>query len=214
MKFNFSPHVAPPSFDFCVFILSMSGRKSARERPRLETMTQALYQTVIDETVGDVKSLFIERGVSEDILRELRALWEDNVSKSGRIGVYMGRTDVKAEENVDADLATAGDKKRQLTETKIGDEGGEPLQKKPRQDEDGDELGSDLDDSEIGELDDVQGADATGKVDDDSSNTVLGAFNRVTRAKNRWKVALQGCVGLYNGHEYLFKKLSLELDWS
>ena len=192
----------------------MSGRKSARERPRLETMTQALYQTVIDETVGDVKSLFIERGVSEDILRELRALWEDNVSKSGRIGVYMGRTDVKAEENVDADLATAGDKKRQLTETKIGDEGGEPLQKKPRQDEDGDELGSDLDDSEIGELDDVQGADATGKVDDDSSNTVLGAFNRVTRAKNRWKVALQGCVGLYNGHEYLFKKLSLELDWS
>jgi len=177
-------------------------------------MTQALYQTVIDETVGDVKSLFIERGVSEDILRELRALWEDNVSKSGRIGVYMGRTDVKAEENVDADLATAGDKKRQLTETKNGDEGGEPLQKKPRQDEDGDELGSDLDDSEIGELDDVQGADATGKVDDDSSNTVLGAFNRVTRAKNRWKVALQGCVGLYNGHEYLFKKLSLELDWS
>jgi hypothetical protein len=46
----------------------MSGRKSTRHR--LSTMTQALYQSVIDETVGHAKSVFIERGISECVFHD------------------------------------------------------------------------------------------------------------------------------------------------
>jgi hypothetical protein len=137
------------------------------------------------------------------------------------LGEYIG-SDVKEEEKEekeDKPQDRPQDRPQDKPKRPLDSEGGEDESgiKKPRQEiQDGEEeLGSDLDDSEIGELDDVQGADATGKVDDDSSsNTVLGAFQKVTRAKNRWKVALNGCVGLFNGREYLFKKLLLELDWS
>ena len=197
----------------------------------MNTMTQALYQSVVDETLGVAKSLFIERGIGEDVLRELRCLWEENVSKAGAIGEYVGAVKneggqvvAKQTNAADADAIKvedtneSGKRPLEAEDGEAGEDGtNEPSEKKKKrkEDDDGDELGSDLDDSEIGELDDVQGADATGKVDDDSSrNTVLGAFLKVTRQKNRWKVALNGCVGLLNGREYLFKKLALELDWS
>ena len=36
-----------------------------KTRPRLHEMTQELYQSVIDTTVGSIKSVFIEQGISE-----------------------------------------------------------------------------------------------------------------------------------------------------
>lgn len=231
--------------------------RERKSRHRLDSMTQALYQTVVDETIGSLKSMFIERGISEDVLRELRALWEENVSKSGAIGEYVGHVkteqgegvtvasgdavgtpnpprptlpqvaekpvsdvedSIKVEEPVEQTVEqteTNTEQTKDSAKRPLESEGAEEKpEKKARQDED-ELLGSDLDDSEIGELDDVCGADAAGQVDENNSaNTVLGGFLKVTRSKNRWKVALSGCVGCINGRDYIFKKLALELDWS
>jgi len=232
------------------------------------------------------------------VLRELRALWENNVSRSGAIGEYVGavKTEMtavgsgtpvgasalpkieqpvretepplKVDESIkvedvadqgqdrdqnqaDQDTKTQTDQtnqknengKRKLEDSRGDGKGGtegeegdrqddkqEKLEKRPRQDDGGgnadapgdeeagadDELlGSDLDDSEIGELDDVVGQDAMGQVDDNNSaNMVLGAFSKVSRSKNRWRVMLNGCVASIGGKDFLFKELGLDLEWA
>ena len=235
------------------------------------------------------------------MLRELRALWENNVSRSGAIGEYVGavKTEMtsvgsgtpvgasappkieqpvqetepplKVDESIkvedvadqdqdqdqdqnqaDQDTKTQTDQtnqknescKRKLEDSRGDGKGGtegeegdrqdddkqEKQEKRPRQDDgggnadaQGDEeagaddelLGSDLDDSEIGELDDVVGQDAMGQVDDNTSaNMVLGAFSKVSRSKNRWRVMLNGCVASIGGKDFLFKKLGLDLEWA
>ncbi len=97
-----------------------------------------------------------------------------------------------------------------------------PQQDGPADDEDeGDDdelLGSDLDDSEIDELnekDDLADVDNLDKIDESKvKNIVLGQFERVHRSKNRWKVNLKGCVANINGRDFLFKKLTGEMDFS
>lgn len=97
-----------------------------------------------------------------------------------------------------------------------------PQQDGPADDDDEDEeddlLGSDLDDSEIDELnekDDLADVDNLDEIDESKvKNMVLGQFERVHRSKNRWKVNLKGCVANINGKDYLFKKLTGEMDFS
>lgn len=96
-----------------------------------------------------------------------------------------------------------------------------PQRDGPGEDEDEDDeepLGSDLDDSEIealGEQDDLADADSLNKVDESKvKNMVFGQFERVHRSKNKWKVNLKGCVASINGRDYLFKKLTGEMDFS
>lgn len=88
------------------------------------------------------------------------------------------------------------------------------------QDTDGDEeeLGSELDDSEIDELnedDDLADVDDHEKIDESGiKNVILGQFERVHRSKSKWKVNLKSCVGHINGKDYLFKKMTGEMDFS
>ena len=95
-----------------------------------------------------------------------------------------------------------------------------PQRDGPEEDEDDDEeaLGSDLDDSEIealGVQDDLADVDSLKKVDESKvKNMVFGQFERVHRSKNKWKVNLKGCVASINGRDYLFKKLTGEMDFS
>ena len=97
-----------------------------------------------------------------------------------------------------------------------------PQQDGPADDDEGEDddelLGSDLDDSEIDELnekDDLADVDNLDKIDESKvKNVVLGQFERVHRSKNRWKVNLKGCVANINGKDYLFKKLTGEMDFS
>ena len=138
---------------------------------------------------------------------------------------------IKVEELTD-DTKTTNSGKRKL-EGAEGDKPEAKMEKKPRQEKectiadangeanadgeaaDEELLGSDLDDSEIGELDDVAGQDAAGQVDENNSaNMVLGAFSKVSRSKNRWRVMLSGCVASIGGKDFLFKKLGLDLEWA
>lgn len=159
-----------------------------------------------------------------DVLRELRALWENNVSKSGAIGEYVGgplrregsavasgepvgatlppapvparptESSIKIEDSIKTEQPdqeeqteqTNSSGKRPLeTSAGAGGDGEKPEKKRQnvgQQDDDDELLGSDLDDSEIGELDDLAGADAAGQVDENNAaNSVLGTFERVAR---------------------------------
>jgi len=88
------------------------------------------------------------------------------------------------------------------------------------QDTDGEEeeLGSDLDDSELDELnedDDLADVDDHEQIDESGiKNVILGQFERVHRSKSKWKVNLKSCVGHINGKDYLFKKMTGEMDFS
>lgn len=88
------------------------------------------------------------------------------------------------------------------------------------QDTDGEaeELGSELDDSEIDELnedDDLADVDDHEKIDESGiNNIILGQFERVHRSKSKWKVNLKSCIGHINGKDYLFKKMTGEMDFS
>jgi hypothetical protein len=176
-----------------------------------------------------------------DILKQLRALWESNVSKTGAIGEYLGAKGGEAAVQLTPEgVASAQPSQQLLTGTKRplepSSENGRPgklagnLAVIPQQDgtldsenDDEDEeeeelLGSDLDDSEIDELnedDDLADVDNLDKIDESKvKNVVLGQFERVHRSKNRWKVNLKGCIANINGKDYLFKKLTGEMDFS
>jgi len=173
-----------------------------------------------------------------DVLKELRALWERNVFKSGAIGGE--NADVKQSKSEPVNVVqqvVLPPSQQQVVSGGVGvkrvhEQHGEeraaklhhviPQRDGPADDDEGEEddelLGSDLDDSEIDELnekDDLADVDNLDKIDESKvKNVVLGQFERVHRSKNRWKVNLKGCVANINGKDYLFKKLTGEMDFS
>ncbi|EPQ29371.1 uncharacterized protein PFL1_03126 [Pseudozyma flocculosa PF-1] len=71
---------------------------------------------------------------------------------------------------------------------------------------DGDEIGSDLDDSD----DD----DADGGVDGDGNDDMLLClYDKVQRVKNKWKCVLKDGVASIDGRDYLFTKCNGEFEW-
>lgn len=172
-------------------------------------------------------------------MKELRALWERNISKSGAI--KDEKSDEKSTKQEPVGVVqqlvvppTTGQQVvigetgvKRVYDSNLQERPGKihhviPQQDGPADDEDGEEeddlLGSDLDDSEIDELnekDDLADVDNLDKIDESKvKNVVLGQFERVHRSKNRWKVNLKGCVANINGKDYLFKKLTGEMDFS
>ncbi|PWZ02144.1 hypothetical protein BCV70DRAFT_57783 [Testicularia cyperi] len=70
---------------------------------------------------------------------------------------------------------------------------------------DGDEIGSDLDDSDDEDLD--------GGADGDNDDMVLCLYDKVQRVKNKWKCVLKDGVASIDGRDYLFAKCNGEFEW-
>ena len=78
--------------------------------------------------------------------------------------------------------------------------------KRKRAATDENEIGSDLDDSDEEEID--------GNVDTDGNeDMILCLYDKVQRVRNKWKCALKDGVASIEGRDYVFSKLTAELEW-
>jgi transcription initiation factor TFIIA large subunit len=73
--------------------------------------------------------------------------------------------------------------------------------------------GDDDDDEALGEDDDLADVDAEEVDEGDVRNVVTGVFDKVHRAKGRWKVFAKHCVATINGRDYLLKKVTGEMQF-
>lgn len=89
-----------------------------------------------------------------------------------------------------------------------GNGGGDDVDgnKRKRPAGDDDEIGSDLDDSDEDEME--------GNIDaDGNEDMILCLYDKVQRVRNKWKCVLKDGVASIDGRDYVFSKLSSELEW-
>lgn len=91
-----------------------------------------------------------------------------------------------------------------LDDTGAGSSNSANKRKRPAADDN--EIGSDLDDSDEDEM--------LGNVDaDGNEDMILCLYDKVQRVRNKWKCVLRDGVASIDGRDYVFSKLSSELEW-
>ncbi|GAA6034490.1 hypothetical protein JCM8097_005355 [Rhodosporidiobolus ruineniae] len=166
----------------------------------------AVYRTIIDDVITQVRPEFDQIGVEEAVLQELLRLWELKLAQSRAADFTQddrmapvarqfpplkhGEVPVKHEDNKDVKKEKNGDK--------VKGEG---------EDDDPDAINSDLDDEDdLDEDEDADGAEQGGDI-------VIALYEKVQRVKNKWKVTLKDGLVSVNGKEYLFAKCNGEFEW-
>ncbi|GAA5865245.1 hypothetical protein JCM1840_003962 [Sporobolomyces johnsonii] len=166
----------------------------------------AVYRTIIDDVIENVRPEFDQIGVEEAVLQELLRLWELKLAQS-RVADFsadqrMGPVARQFPPLPQPDQAQQQAQKVEAAATKkSGLANGET---KPKADEDEDAINSDLDDSED-ELDD--------DADEQGGDIVIALYEKVQRVKNKWKVTLKDGLVSVNGKDYLFAKCNGEFEF-
>ncbi|KAL6775864.1 hypothetical protein ACKKBG_A18810 [Auxenochlorella protothecoides x Auxenochlorella symbiontica] len=81
--------------------MSRAGGEKAG-RPGVGEATLGVYQGVIDDVVANVKADFVQEGVDEAVLDELRSLWESHIVKLGVLGKANDPSGKQSKEGVRA----------------------------------------------------------------------------------------------------------------
>ncbi|GAA5972937.1 hypothetical protein JCM21900_006302, partial [Sporobolomyces salmonicolor] len=159
----------------------------------------AVYRTIIDDVIENVRPEFDQIGVEEAVLQELLRLWELKLAQS-RVADFSGDQRMGPVARQFPPLPQPDQAQQQAPKVgaastkKSGSANGE---NKLKTDEDEDAINSDLDDSED-ELDD--------DADEQGGDIVIALYEKVQRVKNKWKVTLKDGLVSVNGKDYLFAK--------
>ncbi|GAA5871589.1 hypothetical protein JCM16303_000803 [Sporobolomyces ruberrimus] len=159
----------------------------------------AVYRSIIDDVIHQVRPEFEQIGVEEAVLQELLRLWELKLAQS-RVADFSN----------DERMGPVAGQFLPLTqeEGSVKKEGGD--EKPGIKGEDEDAINSDLDSSED-ELDEE--AELAGGGDDQGGDIVIALYEKVQRVKNKWKVTLKDGLISVNGKDYLFSKCNGEFEW-
>ncbi|GAA6007766.1 hypothetical protein JCM11491_003957 [Sporobolomyces phaffii] len=174
----------------------------------------AVYRTIIDDVVHQVRPEFEQIGVEEAVLQELLRLWELKLAQS-RVADFSSdeRMGPVAQQfpPLTADQVALNQQllQQQQQQSKSGSVKKEGDDKSGAKGEDDDAINSDLDSSED-ELDEE--AELAGG-DDQGGDIVIALYEKVQRVKNKWKVTLKDGLISVNGKDYLFSKCSGEFEW-
>lgn len=85
---------------------------------------------------------------------------------------------------------------------------------KPAPAAEGNELGSDLDESDSDLLtDEEDGDDEDGGAARDEGDVIIALYEKVQRVKNKWKITLKDGIISAEGKDYLFGKCQGEFEW-
>ncbi|GAA5913712.1 transcription initiation factor IIA large subunit [Sporobolomyces salmoneus] len=184
----------------------------------------AVYRSIIDDVITQVRPEFEQIGVEEAVLQELLRLWELKLAQSrvadfssdDRMGPVAQQFLPLTIEEVKVNHKLR--EQEQLAQTKGGGggvkkEGGSEEGKVKGEGEDGDDedaINSDLDSSED-ELDEE--AEAAAQGEDQGGDIVIALYEKVQRVKNKWKVTLKDGLISVNGKDYLFSKCNGEFEW-
>ncbi|GAA5948633.1 hypothetical protein JCM3765_004950 [Sporobolomyces pararoseus] len=174
----------------------------------------AVYRTIIDDVVHQVRPEFEQIGVEEAVLQELLRLWELKLAQSRvadfsedeRMGPVAKQFPPLTTEQVAMNQQLL---QQQQQASKSGSVKKEGDDKSGAKGEDEDAINSDLDSSED-ELDEE--AELAGGADD-GGDIVIALYEKVQRVKNKWKVTLKDGLISVNGKDYLFSKCNGEFEW-
>ncbi|GAA6018187.1 hypothetical protein JCM10207_002861 [Rhodosporidiobolus poonsookiae] len=187
----------------------------------------AVYRTVIDDVITQIRPEFDQLGVEEAVLQELLRLWELKLAQSraadfshdARMGpvakqfpplspaevAALNEGKVHCSLSITLRVMEEADEKGEQDVKKEKDNGAKP--KKEGEGDDEDAINSDLDDED--DLDDDEDADGV----EQGGDLVIALYEKVQRVKNKWKVTLKDGLVSVNGKEYLFAKCNGEFEW-
>ncbi|GAA5911876.1 hypothetical protein JCM6882_005226 [Rhodosporidiobolus microsporus] len=168
----------------------------------------AVYRTIIDDVITQIRPEFDQIGVEEAVLQELLRLWELKLAQSRAADFsHDERMGPVARQFLPLPHAEAvvKDEPKDAKKGKNGD--AKPKKEGDDAAADEDAINSDLDDDdELDDEDDAEGVEQGGDL-------VIALYEKVQRVKNKWKVTLKDGLVSVNGKEYLFAKCNGEFEW-
>lgn len=186
-----------------------------------------VYTYIVDSVIAHARAHFLQDGVDESVLEELKLRWEAKLASSDIFNSAEGEVDEAKEEaegasnpgEADEDAGGAEAGKRPSGD---GSEDG-PASKKRKTDqalktatagastsaaqaEDGKKETEKEKDKDVldSDLEDDEGAE------DDVQNMVLAQYDKVVRNKNKWKCTMKNGIVHIDGREYVFSKATGE----
>eukprot|EP00892_Ulva_mutabilis_P004052 jgi/Ulvmu1/2018/UM120_0014.1 len=183
-----------------------------------------VYSYIVDSVIANARAHFLQDGVDESILEELKVRWEAKLEGSDIFNSAEGEVEEAKEEGEGAGNTGEGDEdagEGEAGKRASGDGSeGAPAQKKQKvandpaatkpnggastsaagekqadTEKDKDGLDSDLEDDEA---------------EDDVKNMVLAQYDKVVRNKNKWKCTMKNGIVHIDGREYVFSKATGE----
>eukprot|EP00092_Neocalanus_flemingeri_P024586 GFUD01026665.1.p1 GENE.GFUD01026665.1~~GFUD01026665.1.p1 ORF type:complete len:210 (-),score=86.08 GFUD01026665.1:55-684(-) len=195
---------------------------------------------VISGVIDDVKQSFLDSGMDLETLAKLEKLWISKLSsKVEDEPVSIGRKEpgvLNVEEKItDDEIGSIRSKVKKLKKTNIEQVDGTADSSEEDDDKDDEDDKDDDDDAEEDEdsdsdldpdgnaYDEGVGMDPPGSGDDnseeeasdlfDTENVVVCQYDKISRARNKWKFLLKDGVMKLNGRDYVFQKAHGEVDW-
>ncbi|OQV14400.1 hypothetical protein BV898_11377 [Hypsibius exemplaris] len=174
--------------------------------------SEMLYNYVIDTVMSDCKEYFLDEGVPEDILLDLKAVWEHHVEQS-----RVTKNQPSSISHHQQQKAPARNNAGGLTQMDGMDGSGDDEGEEEKGDGDVDASGRKYDrpvndTEEITSEDDEPGAeDPEGLMD--TENIVVCQYDKVLRQKNKFKMQLKSGIMTVNEKDYVFQKCLGEADW-
>ncbi|EEH59827.1 transcription factor IIA, alpha/beta subunit [Micromonas pusilla CCMP1545] len=154
----------------------------------------SLYLQVMNNVIDGVRGDFSSEQLDESVLESLASLWERKLLQSGSSAPERETNNDIAEKAVDEpglvhnEKVNCSSEEQQISSAAV----------KGLKEDSAESLSSDSDE---------------GLVDLCSSNLVLAQYDKVTRAKNKWKCTLKKGVMTLDGKDVLFGKASGEFLW-
>ncbi|GAV05768.1 hypothetical protein RvY_15848 [Ramazzottius varieornatus] len=173
--------------------------------------SKMLYKQVIEDVVQNCKELFLDEGIPEDILMDLKAAWEHSVESSNVTNFTAagtrgaGRTSAAGRVS-QLDGSDSGDEEEIFVTGGVEDDpvGGVSV---------GEGLDKDINMSEeITSEDDEPEVELTEAMFE-TENILVCQYDKITRVKNKYKINLKLGIMTVNDKDYVFNKCTGEAEW-
>ncbi|RDD42627.1 Transcription initiation factor IIA subunit 1 [Trichoplax sp. H2] len=233
-----------------------------------ESTPAGLYHYVINDVIRSIRQSFLNRGVDEQVLQELKSQWELKIVQSRSVKEFVAEDQRTASASnvmyphgnrfpIDAlsqvnntrhskdnasefpsYSASTGAKSAKNTSRRVVNQNDGADDDDDDDDEDDDEeaVSSDESEAESGPASDkaAYADDGANKeleddeplnTDDDASdeddidsfecdNVIVCQYDKVTRARSKWKLHLKDGIMNIGGNDYVFNKASGDCDWA
>jgi len=191
---------------------------------------------VISGVIEDVRQSFLDSGMDLETLAKLEKLWISKLSSMDE-KVVADDKDAKQEDDAVKELETVSVHKKSVKKSKkvknMKQVDGPADSSEEGEDDESDDDNDDGDDAEDDSDSDLDpdGEEYDGGIEmeppcsgDDNSdeeacdlfdteNVVVCQYDKISRARNKWKFLLKDGVMNLNGRDYVFQKAHGEADW-
>ena len=192
-----------------------------------------LEHLVVAEVIDDVRKSFIESGIDQQTLDKLEKLWisklkniEDgeqklmstchsNPEESGNATVMDPNNSFNTKDTI-PQVDGGSYSSEEDDDGDVDDDDDEPEEDEDEDsdsdlDPDGESYDGGIEMDPPGSDDDISDEEANELFD--TENVVVCQYDKISRARNKWKLQLKDGVMNINGRDYVFQKAHGEVDW-